>query len=197
MSFRIRIATPDDAEELLGLYAPYVRDTTISFETEVPTVEEFRGRIEEHLENTCHLVLEDADAGRAAGFAYNSTFRARPAYRWASETSIYISGAYQGRGLGAILLEALEDLMRAQGVRMSEACITSSNTASIAFHRSCGYRLCGEQASCGYKLGTWLSITWMEKQLLPLDTDPEAPHAPSPQAIEAALAAANERLAGH
>ena len=88
MSFRIRIATPDDAEELLGLYAPYVRDTTISFETEVPTVDEFRARIEEHLENTCHLVLEDADAGRAAGFAYNSTFRARPAYRWASETSI-------------------------------------------------------------------------------------------------------------
>ncbi|OUP10465.1 GNAT family N-acetyltransferase [Collinsella sp. An2] len=196
MPFRIRIATPHDAEELLAIYAPFVTDTTVSFETEVPGIAEFRDRIEEHLRETTHLVLEDLDKGCIAGFAYNSSFREREAYRWASETSIYLDGPYQARGLGGVLLAALEGLMRAQGIRMSEACITSDNSASIAFHEHHGYRICGEHTTCGYKMGQWLSVTWMEKQLLPLDAVPEAPHPPAPEDVERIVREANEQLAG-
>ena len=84
--------------------------------------------------------------------------------------------------------------MRAQGVVMSEACITSSNTASIAFHAKHGYMLCGEHHACGFKLGSWLDVTWMEKML----ENPRAPPAPRRRVPEAEaariLAAANERL---
>lgn len=84
--------------------------------------------------------------------------------------------------------------MRLQGIHMSEACITSTNTGSIAFHERHGYRVCGEHTACGFKLGQWLSVTWMEKQLLPLDAAPEPPHGLSAAEIEPVLAAANAHL---
>lgn len=141
MSYRIRTATPADAASLLAIYAPYVTDTCVSFELEVPTVEEFGQRIQATLDRAAYLVAEDSDSGAIAGYAYNGSFRSRPAYDWASEISIYLAPEHQGHGLGSALLDALEELMRLQGVRMSEACITSSNTGSITFHERHGYRV--------------------------------------------------------
>ena len=194
MSYRIRTATPADAASLLAIYAPYVTDTSVSFELEVPTVEEFGQRIQATLNRAAYLVAADSDTGAVAGYAYNGSFRSRPAYDWASEISIYLAPEHQGHGLGSTLLDALEELMRLQGIRMSEACITSSNTGSITFHERHGYRVCGEHTACGFKLGQWLSVTWMEKQLLPLDGAPEPPHGLSTAEIESVLAAANARL---
>lgn len=172
MSFRIRMARPADAEALLAIYAPFVTDTDVSFEFEVPSVDEFARRIEAHVRSFAHLVVEEVEGGRPLGFAYYSTFRDRPAYSWAAEISVYLAPEAQGRGLGRVLLETLEACMRAQGIRMSEACITSTNTASIAFHERMGYTVCGEHHACGFKRGAWLSVTWMEKQLMPLDAEP-------------------------
>lgn len=194
MSYRIRTATPADAAALLAIYAPYVTDTSVSFELEVPTVEEFGQRIQVTLDRAAYLVAEDSDSSAVAGYAYNGSFRSRPAYDWASEISIYLAPEHQGHGLGSTLLDALEELMRLQGVRMSEACITSSNTGSIAFHERHGYRMCGEHTACGFKLGQWLSVTWMEKQLLALDGAPEPPHGLSDAEIEPVLDAVNARL---
>ena len=185
MAYRIRTAVPDDAPRILAVYAPYVTGSVISFEVEVPTVEEFRRRIERTTERCAYLVAVDEATGEVAGYAYNGV----------SETSIYLAPAHQGKHLGSVLLEALEDLMRAQGVRMSEACITSDNEASIAFHRAHGYRVCGEHTNCGYKLGRWLSVTWMEKQLLPFDAHPEPRHAPDRDAVRGVVEKANEQLA--
>lgn len=195
MAYRIRTAVPDDAPRILAVYAPYVTGSVISFEVEVPTVKEFRRRIERTTERCAYLVVVDEATDEVAGYAYNGAFRSRPAYDWVSETSIYLAPAHQGRHLGSVLLEALEDLMRAQGVRMSEACITSDNEASIAFHRAHGYRVCGEHTNCGYKLGRWLSVTWMEKQLLPFDAHPEPRHAPDRDAVDRVIEKANEQLA--
>ena len=194
MSYFIRTATPSDAAGVLAVYAPYVECTTVSFEVDVPSVEEYAQRIEHKLASTAFIVLVDETTGQIAGFAYNGSFRERPAYDWASEISIYLSPEHQGRGLGSILLEALEALMRAQGVVMSEACITSSNASSIAFHAKHGYALCGEHHRCGYKLGTWLDVTWMEKQINETAARP-APCAPADaEGAERILNAANERL---
>ncbi len=96
---RIRMATPDDAEALLAIYAPYVRDTAIAFEWDVPTVEEFRARIARTLERYPYLVAESA-GGRALGYAYAGPFRERKAYDWACELSIYV--ARDARGCGCI-----------------------------------------------------------------------------------------------
>ena len=173
MPYTVRPAEPSDAAELLGIYAPFVRETTVSFEDEVPGVEEFARRIESARERFCYLVAIDNATGKAAGYAYYGTFRERSAYRFCAETSIYLAPEHRGRGLGSLLLEALEALMALQGIRMSEACITSDNLGSIEFHKRHGYRICGEHTTCGFKLGQWLSVTWMEKRVLPLGESPE------------------------
>ena len=194
MPYYIRTATPADAAGALAVYAPFVTDTTASFELAPPTVAEYAERIAHKLECATFLVVTDGVDGSIVGFAYNGEFRERPAYDWASEISIYLAPDHQGHGLGSELLRALEELMRAQGVVMSEACITSSNTASIAFHAKHGYMLCGEHHACGFKLGSWLDVTWMEKML----ENPRTPPAPRRRVPEAEaariLAAANERL---
>ena len=197
MSYRIRTARSEDAAALAAIYAPFVTGTVVSFEFDAPSVEEFQRRIEATSTAFAYVVAEVVESGEIAGYAYYGTLRSRPAYQWAAETSIYLAPAHQGRGLGSVLVEAIERLMAAQGIALSVACITSDNTGSIAFHERLGYEHYGEFCNCAFKLGRWMSVTWMEKQLLPLDTNPGAPHAPSPQAIEAALAAANERLASH
>ncbi len=180
MPYRIRPARVDDAAELLAIYAPFVTDTTVSFEVEVPSEDEFRARIERGLASFAYLVAVDEETGKAAGYAYYGPFRSRPAYRWSVELSIYLAPEHRGNGLGGILLDELERRMEAQGVHASIACITSDNKASIAFHEKHGYRVCGTHAACGYKLGRWLDITWMQKQIIPCDAEPAPLVAPAP-----------------
>lgn len=194
MPYFIRTATLADAPAVLAVYAPFVEHTAVSFEISVPSVAEYETRIRQKLEHSTFLVVVDQSSSRVVGFAYNGSFRERPAYDWASEISIYVAPEHQARGLGSVLLDALEELMRAQGVIMSEACITSTNEGSVAFHAKHGYAVCGEHHACGYKLGRWLDVTWMEKQLAVLPACP-APRRPASAAeTERILAAANARL---
>lgn len=195
MSYRIRIARSEDAAALAAIYAPFVTDTVVSFEFEAPSVEEFQRRIEATSTAFAYVVAEVVESGEIAGYAYYGTLRSRPAYQWAAETSIYLSPAHQGRGLGSVLVEAIERLMAAQGIALSVACITSDNTGSIIFHERLGYEHCGEFCNCAFKLGRWLSVTWMEKQLLPRMEPPAERRTLSAADIEPVLAAANERLA--
>lgn len=180
MPYRIRPARVDDAAELLAIYAPFVTDTTVSFETEVPSAEEFRARIERGLASFAYLVAVDEQTGAVAGYAYYGPFRSRAAYRWSAELSIYLAPDHRRCGLGGALLEELERCMKDQGIHSSIACITSSNKGSIAFHEKHGYRVCGTHTACGYKLGRWLDITWMQKQIIPCDAEPAPLVAPAP-----------------
>ena len=194
MPYFIRTATLADAPAVLAVYAPFVEHTVVSFEISIPSVAEYEARIRQKLEHSTFLVVVDEASSRVVGFAYNGSFRERPAYDWASEISIYVAPEHQARGLGSVLLDALEELMRAQGVIMSEACITSTNEGSVAFHEKHGYAVCGEHHACGYKLGRWLDVTWMEKRLAVLPACP-APRRPASAAeTERILAAANARL---
>lgn len=195
MSYRIRTARSEDAAALAAIYAPFVTDTVVSFEFDAPSVEEFQRRIEATSTAFAYVVAEVVESGEIAGYAYYGTLRSRPAYQWAAETSIYLSPAHQGRGLGSVLVEAIERLMAAQGIALSVACITSDNTGSIAFHERLGYEHCGEFCNCAFKLGRWLSVTWMEKQLLPCTEPPAERRTLTAADIEPVLAAANERLA--
>lgn len=195
MGYRIRTARSEDAAALAAIYAPFVTDTVVSFEFEAPSVEEFQRRIEATSAAFAYVVAEVVESGEIAGYAYYGTLRSRPAYQWAAETSIYLAPAHQGRGLGSVLVEAIERLMAAQGIALSVACITSDNTGSIAFHERLGYEHCGEFCNCAFKLGRWLSVTWMEKQLHPCTEPPAERRTLTDADIEPVLAAANERLA--
>ena len=207
MPYRIRPARPRDAAALLAVYAPYVLDTTVSFEVEVPSVADFTARIERTLRDYAYLVLEDlgreghgereghADHANVVGYAYYDAFHPRAAYQWAAETSIYLAPQACGRGLGRELMRCLEALMAAQHITMAEACITADNTASIAFHEKLGYTRCATFTSCAFKRGAWQDVVWLSKQIAPLATPPE-PLVPLDAAErDRIIAQANARLA--
>lgn len=159
----IRPARPEDAEGLLNIYAPYVLETAVTFEYAVPSVQEFAGRIQNTLKRYPYLAaMQD---GQLAGYAYASAFHVRAAYAWAAETSIYIRRDARGSGLGRALYQALEEILVRQGVLNLNACIAYPNPDSIAFHERMGYRTIGHFHQCGFKLGRWHDMIWMEKML--------------------------------
>ena len=181
----IRPASPEDAPALLGIYAPYVRETAITFEYEVPSPGEFRERIKRTLARYPYLVAEAG--GACLGYAYTGAFKDRAAYDWSAEASIYIRRDRKRQGLGRRLYGALEDLSRAQGIRNLNACVACPETEdarltrnSLDFHARLGFRPVGEFRKCGYKFGTWYNMAWMEKLLGEHPAKP-APVVPFPE----------------
>ncbi|MBO5198521.1 MAG: N-acetyltransferase [Lachnospiraceae bacterium] len=160
---RIRAASPDDAAELLAIYAPYVTGTAITFEYEVPGAEEFRERIRNTLKRYPYLAAVKNEA--IVGYAYVSPFHKRAAYDWAVETSIYVRMGEHGSGIGTKLYQALEAVMRQQNIWNMNACIVYPHPESIGFHEHMGYRTVAHFTRCGYKLGMWHDVIWMEKLL--------------------------------
>lgn len=167
---QIRVAAEDDAESLLAKYAPYIEHTAITFEYEVPSIEEFKGRIHNTLKRYPYLVAEMDDA--ICGYAYVSPFHERAAYDWAVETSIYVDQYKKGMGIGKKLYEALELVLRKQNILNLNACIACTEkedeyltNASVHYHAHRGYRMVGEFKQCGYKFHRWYNMVWMEKHI--------------------------------
>lgn len=165
---RIRVATPQDAGALLAIYAPYVTDTAITFEYEVPSITEFRERIRHTLERYPYLVMEQD--GEILGYAYAGPFKERAAYDWAVETTIYVKQGMKKQGIGRKLYQALEDILIRQNILNLNACIGYPTVEdeyltrnSMEFHQHLGYRLVGQFYQCGYKFGRWYDMVWMEK----------------------------------
>ena len=159
----IRFAKPSDARSLLDIYAPYVENTAITFEYEVPTIEDFATRIAKTLEKYPYLVAEED--GVVVGYAYASTYYARAAYDWAVELSVYVSQDARGQGVGSKLYDALEDLLEQIGYIHFLACISLPNEASLALHRKRGYQQVAHFPKIGYKFNRWHDIVWLQKSL--------------------------------
>lgn len=165
---RIRPVSTEDAEELLAIYSPYVKETAITFEYDVPSAEEFAERIRTVQKKYPYLAA--VEEGRIVGYAYAGAFKSRAAYDWAVEVSIYVKKGCHGKGVGRMLYAALENRLRKQNIVNLYACIASTETEdeyltrdSIRFHEHMGYRLIGEFRKCGYKGGRWYDMVWMEK----------------------------------
>ena len=170
MDITIRKAAPGDAPQILEIYASYVKNTAISFEREVPIVEEFSARIENTLKKYPYFVAE-AD-GEIVGYTYAGRFKSQAAYDWSVETSIYIKEKNRRGGIGAMLYERLEEALKQQGILNLNACIAYTDVEdahltndSIAFHEKCGYQLVAHFHQCGYKFNRWYDMVWMEKML--------------------------------
>ncbi len=163
MEWIIRSAAGGDAEQLLNIYAPYVTDTGVSFETEVPTVAEFTARMRESLERYAWLVCEVR--GEIAGYAYGSMYRARPAYRFSVNISVYIREGFHRQGIGKALYEALFERLRERGFYTLIAGVALPNPASVGLHRALGFREVGVYHNIGYKAGRWHDVLHMELPL--------------------------------
>ena len=160
---KIRQVTLKDAPELVRIYAPYVEKTAITFEYQVPTIEEFEGRIEKILQRFPYLVAE-VDSHILA-YAYASTYYDRSAYDWAVEVSVYVDQDHRGQGLGSRLYKALEMELEARGYLRFLACIALPNPASIALHEKRGYVKVAHFPKIGYKFDQWHDIVWMQKTI--------------------------------
>lgn len=169
----VRLATVQDVPRILEIYAPYVKNTAISFEYTVPTLEEFTRRFLDITARFPWLVWEEN--GVISGYAYGSLPFERAAYQWCAEASIYLCPEAQGKGIGKQLYAALEQYLQAQGYKKVYAIITTANEASVAFHRAVGYRHTATMPDCGYKFGKWHGTVWMEKSLNNWDAPAKEP----------------------
>ena len=158
----IREASQEDTKELLAIYKPYVEKTAITFEYEVPSEEEFANRIANTLKKYPYLVAVD-EKNEIIGYTYASAFKSRKAYDWAVETSIYIKEGRHGEGLGKLLYQKLENILKEMGICNMCACIAYPNPSSEAFHERLGYKTVAHFHQCGFKMGKWYDMIWMEK----------------------------------
>lgn len=166
----IRTADPSDAPNLLKIYSHYVLNTAITFEYDVPSVEEFTQRITNTLKKYPYLVAKKDN--QIIGYAYAGTFKGRRAYDWAVETTVYVDKNFHGQGAGRLLYEKLEDYLKKMNITNANACITYIEKedeylthGSPEFHKKLGYSLVGQFTKCGYKFNRWYSMIWMEKMI--------------------------------
>lgn len=165
----IRAASADDAAACLAIYAPIVRQTSISFELEPPSLEEFAGRITQARERHEWLVAERD--GAVVGYAYATTFRARAAYRFACESSVYVAEGERGHRTGERLMRELVERLRAQGFAQVIAGATLPNPASAALHERLGFRAVGRFEGVGHKFGAWHAVGFWQLDLTAQSVD--------------------------
>ena len=167
----LRRARPTDAPAIAAIYAPYVADGAVSFEMEAPDADEIRARIHACQDTYPWLVAEE-NAGAIAGYAYASQFRARRAYRFTVETTVYVAEGHHGRGVGGWLYDALIETLAAQGFTQAIAAITLPNEASRRLHEARGFVDAGVYRDVGYKLGAWRSVGLWQRALAPMRDAP-------------------------
>jgi L-amino acid N-acyltransferase YncA len=160
LMMNLRLAQGKDAEGILDIYAPFIRDTSYTFETDVPSMPVFAERINGCLINWPWLVVETE--GIIAGYAYGARHRERKAYQWCVESSVYIHPDYQKKGVGRALYTALLAILKEQGYYNVYAVINLPNDGSVSFHESCGFSWFATYKKVGFKLGRWKDVGWWQ-----------------------------------
>ena len=159
----IRIAKKDDAKPMLDIYSPFILNSGITQETEIPSFENFQERITTNLEERPWLVcLIDNET---AGYAYSGKHRERKGYQWCTEPSVYVHKKFYRYGVANALYTALFDLLKLQGYVNAYAVITLPNDKSVAFHERFGFSYLTTFKNIGYKLGQWHDVGWWQKKI--------------------------------
>jgi phosphinothricin acetyltransferase len=173
MSAHIRLAYPEDAEQIAAIYAPFCTETAISFEYTAPAPAEMADRIRKITERLPWLVLDDN--GRIAGYVYAGPHRERAAYQWSVDVAAYVATDYRQRGVGTTLYAALFRILAAQGYFKAYAGVTLPNPASERLHESLGFQRVGEYRGVGYKFGRWHDVRWYQRQIQPEQSETAPP----------------------
>ena len=169
MAVELRAAQPADVQAIHSIYAHHVLHGLASFEEEPPSVEELGRRYRDVISRGLPYLVAEYGA-EVAGYGYCSPYRARSAYRYALEDSIYVRHDMTGRGVGKRLLEELVRQSEALGYRQLVAVIgDSANAASIGVHAACGFLRVGTLRSVGFKFGRWVDSVFMQRPLGPGD----------------------------
>jgi L-amino acid N-acyltransferase YncA len=192
----VRAASEADAAAIAAIYAPYVRDTAVSFEAEPPSAAVMGKRLAKTLETHPWLVAVSDDG--VGGFAYAGKHRERAAYRWTVDVTVYVSDEMGRRGIGRALYRVLLDVLRRQGFRSAFAEIVLPNPGSVRLHESSGFKLIGIHKDVGFKLGRWHDIGYWRIGLSAGTAPPvdPIPFAALRQTPEFAAALMRDRLDG-
>jgi L-amino acid N-acyltransferase YncA len=173
MSARIRIAGAHDAQAIAEIYRPFVERTAISFETEPPTRQQIEHRISETMATHPWLVCEVGQ--QVAGYAYATRHRARAAYQWSVDTSVYVDERHWRQGIARGLYASLFPILAVQGFCNAFAGIALPNPGSVGLHEAMGFTPIGVYERVGYKLGAWRDVGWWQRPLTALERPPEQP----------------------
>ncbi|MBI1731914.1 MAG: N-acetyltransferase [Gammaproteobacteria bacterium] len=159
----IRPAMPDDARAIVAIYNHYIVDSIVTFEEQPLKPAEMARRIRSVLPSLPWLVIEHE--GGVAGYAYASPWRARSAYRYTVETTIYLDSRFAGMALGEKLYRALLDDLRRRNLHRAYGVISLPNPASVALHEKCGFTKAGHLSEIGWKLKRWVDVGYWELKL--------------------------------
>ncbi len=161
----IRPIRIDDIPVCVSLYNRYITDTTVTFEFDPLTAEQFERRVRRITQNYPYLVYEDDETERVLGYAYLDCYSERKAYRFTCDLSIYLAMDVRGRGIGRALYEAIEAEAYRRGFYTVVAIVTGENTASMAFHEAMGFVKMADFENMGHKFGRWLGVRYYRKNL--------------------------------
>ncbi len=173
MHAAIRMANDQDAEQICAIYAPFVRDSYITFETEPPDAREMKDRIRKVTERWPWLVWEQAS--EVLGYVYASEHHSRAAYQWSTDVTVYVRTNQHRKGIGRALYATLFSLLRLQGYRNAIALIALPNAPSVALHETMGFQQVGLLKNIGYRLGAWRDVGYWQ---LPLQVGGDVPSQP-------------------
>lgn len=167
---KIREAQIEDAQRLVEIYAPYIKETAVSFEYEVPSVEEFQDRIKNIKQKYPYLVCEKD--GMIVGYVYASAYSKREAYDWTAATSIYVDKNYRRMGVGSLLYAELEKCLKKIGIVNLLAGVAYCEREdeyltkdSYKFHTKEGYVMAGQLKDVGKKFDRWYDLLWLQKKI--------------------------------
>lgn len=159
----IRAAIPDDAAAICSIYNGYVENTTFSFEEKPVAHDEMAQRIADITASFPWLVLTENDV--VLGYAYASPWKARCAYRFAAESSVYLAPDAVGKKLGLRLYEQLIAELRALGLHSVIGGISQPNSASVGLHEKMGFTKVAHFRQVGWKFGRWIDVGYWELML--------------------------------
>ena len=160
MVIDVRKSATGDAAAMRAIYAPYVLGSAISFEEDVPSEEDMESR-----RKAAHVALVAENRGIIVGYAYGGVHRARPAYRFACDVSVYVDDRHHRQGIGRVLFQALLPELAQSGFHRAYGGIALPNDGSVALHEAFGFRHIGTFDEVGFKFGRWHDVGWWEKRL--------------------------------
>ena len=161
----VRDATEADMAAIQAIYAAHVLHGLATFEEVPPSTAEMMARRLDVLRLGLPYLAAELDR-RVVGYSYAGTYRARPAYRYTVEDSVYIAEGLNGRGIGTALLRELIARCEAGPWRQMLAVIgDSGNAGSIRLHRRLGFEQIGTLPAVGFKFGRWVDSVLMQRAL--------------------------------
>jgi len=167
MPLLLRDATEADVPRITEIYAVEVTDFVNTYEYDVPDVAEMTQRMRNLLAAGYPYLVAELD-GLVVGYAYAGSYRARIAYRWTVENSVYVAAEAQGHGVGSALMTRLIEECEKRDYRQMVAVIGEpTNLASIHLHERFGFELVGVFKGLGRKHGRWLDTVQMQRPIGP------------------------------